>query len=92
MSEHQIDLGFEVTHSTAPLVVPELRDEIALVWGLPLGERVEVCFRGSQRASITGILELVSTPDFPWDRHQELKLRIAGYNFKSREMERWTRI
>jgi hypothetical protein len=47
------------------VVGPELRDEIARAWGLPLGQRVEVCFRGSQRAAIAGKLELLTTPDYP---------------------------
>lgn len=90
MPDQQIELGFESPSDAAPLVVPELRDEVAAAWGLPLGERVEVCFRGSQRASITGVLELISAPDFPWDPQQALRLRIAGFVFSSREIERWT--
>ena len=92
MSEQQIDFGFDLPRVTAPAVVPELRDEIAQAWSLPLGQRVEVCFRNSQRASITGMLELISVPDFPWNPHQALRLRIAGFVFSSREIERWTRL
>lgn len=92
MPEQQISLGFDLPHNPAPAVVPELRDEIAEAWGLPLGERIEVCFLGSQRATITGTLELLSTPDYPWNPHQPLKLHIAGLIFSSREIERWTRL
>ena len=92
MSEQQISLGLDTTHTTAPAVVPELRDEIAQAWGLPLGERVEVCFRGSQRSAIAGVLELITTPDFPWNPKQALQLRIAGFVFSSREIESWTRL
>jgi hypothetical protein len=65
MGEHQISLGFDVGYNCEPVVGPELRDEIARAWGLPLGQRVEVCFRGSQRAAIAGTLELLTTPDYP---------------------------
>lgn len=92
MAEQQINLGFDDSYSAAPAAVPELRDEIATAWGLPLGDRAEICFRGSQRAAITGVLELLTTPDFPWDIHQPLQLRIAGFIFNSREIESWTRI
>lgn len=92
MPEQQISLGLDVTHTTAPAVVPELRDEIARAWALPIGERTEVCFRGSQRSAITGILELITTPDFPWNPRQPLKLRIAGFIFSSRDIESWTRL
>lgn len=92
MPEQQISLGLDIAYTTAPTVVPELRDEIAQVWGLPIGARTEVCFRGSQRAAITGILELITTPDFPWNPRQALQLRIAGFIFSSREIESWTRL
>jgi hypothetical protein len=92
MAEHQIRLALDTAFDPAPVAPPELRDEVAQAWGLPLGERVEICFRGSQRAAITGPLELLTTPDFPWDPRQPLKLRIAGFVFSSREIERWTRL
>jgi hypothetical protein len=92
MPEQQINLGLDITHTIAPAVVPELRDEIAQAWGLPIGERAEVRFRGSQRAAITGILELITSPDFPWNPRQALQLRIAGFVFSNREIESWTRL
>lgn len=92
MGEHQTSLGLKVGYSPEPAVIPELREEIAQAWSLPLGERVEICFRGSQRAAITGVLELLSTPDYPWNAHQPLRLRIAGLVFSNREIERWTRL
>jgi hypothetical protein len=92
MAEHQISLGLETTHTTEPAVVPELRDEIAQAWGLPLGERTEVCFRGSQRSAITGILELLTSPEYPWNPRQPLQLRIAGFVFSSRDIGSWTRL
>lgn len=90
MAEHQTDLPLDVAYSTEPSLIPELRDEIARAWRLPLGQRVEVCFLGSQRAAVTGILELVSTPEFPWDPRQPLRLRIAGLVFGTGEIDRWT--
>jgi len=90
MSEQQTSLDLDVGFNLAPPVVPELRDEIATAWGLPLGQRVEICFRGNQRAAVTGILEVISAPEYPWDAHQPLKLRISGLIFSSREIERWT--
>lgn len=92
MAEHQTSLGLDGGFSPAPAAVPELRDEIASAWGLPLGQRVEVCFKGAERSAIRGILELLRAPDFPWDQHQPLSLAIAGFVFTSRDIERWTQI
>jgi hypothetical protein len=89
ISEHQINLGLDIGFSSEPAVIPELREEIAQVWSLPLGHRVEVCFTCSQRAAITGTLELLTSPDYPWDPHQPLRLRIAGLVFSNREIECW---
>ena len=92
MSEQRISLELEVGYQTAPTVVPALRDEIATTWGLPLGQRVEICFRGGERSAITGVLELLRAPDYPWERRHALQLGIAGLIFSSREIERWTKI
>ena len=89
MAEHQTDLRLDVGYAPAPAVVPELRDEIAAAWGLPLGQRVEVSLR-SERCLLRGVLELQRAPDYPWDGRQALQLAVAGYVFSSREMERWT--
>ena len=90
MSEHQISLGLDDVYHPAPAAPPELREEIAQAWGLPLGSRVEVCFRDSQRSAMTGTLELLTAPDYPWNPRQTLQLRIAGFVFSSREIDRWT--
>jgi hypothetical protein len=92
MSERQDEFGFDTPYMPAPAALPELRDEIARTWGLPLGERVEVSFRGGERAVIAGVLELADAPAYPWDNHESLKLRIAGLPFSSREIERWIRL
>ncbi len=92
MGERQISLELEISYSAASAGLSDIRDEIARAWGLPLGQRVEVCFRGSHRAAATDTLELLSAPNYSWDPHQLLQLRIAGFTFDSREIERWTKI
>jgi hypothetical protein len=90
VGEQQISLGLDTGFTAEPPVVPELREEIAAVWGYPIGKRVEVCFKGAERSAITGVLELIRSPDYPWDRHQPLQLAVAGFVFSSREIDRWT--
>jgi hypothetical protein len=92
VAEYQSSLGLDAGYEPAPAVVPELRDEIASAWGLPLGERVEIYLCGSERCAVTGVLEILCTPDYPWDPHQALKLRASGFLFSSREIERWTKL
>ena len=58
MSEHQTNLPLDTDYSTALAVVPELRDEIAWAWGLPLGECAEVRFLGSTRSAMAGVFEM----------------------------------
>jgi hypothetical protein len=89
MAEHQSDLRLDVGYEPAPAAGPELRDEIAAAWGLPLGQRVEVSLRG-ERCLLRGVLELRQAPDYPWDGRQALQLAVAGFVFSSRQMERWT--
>lgn len=71
---------------------PHLRDEIARVWGLPLGERVEITFRPAfPITSLSGRLELRSAPAcYPWNAREPLALRVAGQDFTSRDIERWS--
>lgn len=92
MAQHQISLGLDTGYEPAPPVVPDIKDEIAAAWGLPLGHRVEVGLRGSDRSAISGILELAKAPDFPWDPRQPLMLRVRGFLFSSREIGHWTKI
>jgi len=91
VSEQQLHLGLDSGFNHAPVVVSELRDEIAAAWSLPLGQRVEVSFRG-QRSAVTGTLELLRAPDYPWDPRQPLQLGIAGLVFSNREIASWTRL
>lgn len=92
MSADQLALAFDSSPVPQPGVVPHLRDEIARVWGLPLGERVEITFRPAFSVpAITGRLELRASPArYPWDPHEPLSLRVAGCDFTTRDIERWT--
>ena len=92
VKEQQISFNLDVGHETAPTVLPDLRDEIAAIWGLPLGHRVEVCLRGTARSAVTGLLVLRRAPDHPWDPREALHLAVAGFPFTSREIERWTKL
>ena len=91
-SEQQISLRLDLGYQPAPVVVPQLRDEIAAALGLPLGQQVEICFRDGERSAVTGILELLLAPDYPWEPRQALQLGIAGLVFSSRDINRWTTI
>ena len=91
MPEHQTNLPLDAPDAPAPAAVPELRDEVARLWSLPLGERVEVVFKDGQLDSITGVLELVTAPAYPWNPREPLALRIAGFTFSSRAIAHWTK-
>jgi len=39
---------------------------------------------------VTGKLELLTTPDLPWDPRQPLRLSIAGVFFRNIDIDRWT--
>jgi len=88
----QLALAFDSSPVLQPGVVPHLRDEISRVWGLPLGERVEITFRPDfSIPAIAGRLELRASPTrYPWDPHEPLALRVAGCDFTSRDIEQWT--
>lgn len=89
MPEHQADLPLDSAFNLAPAAPPELRDEIARAWDLPLGQRVVVSFRNGQLDAVAGVLELAAAPDYPWNPRQPLRLRVAGCDFSSRDIERW---
>jgi len=91
MSEHQSDLPLDAPFAPAPAAPPELRDEIARAWGLPLGERVDVSFQPAFPVpTAAGILELRTAPEFPWNPREPLALRVAGCEFTSRDIARWS--
>lgn len=89
MPDAQLPLTFDASPVPQPGPVQHLRDEIARAWRLPLGQRVEVFFHHHQLDAISGVLELVVAPDFPWDPREPLRLRIAGVAFSSRDIEHW---
>lgn len=96
MPATQLAFALDASPASAPSgeadALPHLRDEIAKVWGLPLGERVEIAFHPSfPLVSIAGLLELRASPArYPWDPHEPLALRVAGCDFTSRDIERWS--
>lgn len=94
MPDRQLAFDLAASSESAPAVsaaVPQLHDEIAQAWGIPLGQIVEITFRPAFPVpAVTGRLELLSTPDFPWDPRQPLRLRIAGFSFSTRDIERWS--
>jgi hypothetical protein len=60
---------------------PLLRD-IGEEWGLPVGQRVRVMFRGGESfRELTGRLEVAVAPELPLNHHRALRLRVAGYEF-----------
>ncbi len=73
----------------APAVASDIRDEIAQVWGLPLGQHVVLSIRGQERIELHGRLELSVAPDYPWDKFQPLRLKIKGVVFSSTEIGHW---
>jgi hypothetical protein len=97
MPELQSDLPLDATAASAspaegPAVLPELRDEMAAAWRLPIGERVEISFLHEQLDTIAGILEIAAPPSFPWNPREPLALRVAGFAFSSRDIAQWTRL
>lgn len=93
MADDQLSLAFDSAPLLQPGAVPHLRDEIARVWSLPLGERVEIVFRPALPLSaVTGILELREAPPMPWNYHLPLSLRVAGCDFSTRDIASWKRL
>lgn len=91
MANVQLALAFDTSPVLQPGPVPHLRDEIARVWGLPLGQRVEITFRPAfPIPAIAGRLDLRTAPArYPWDAREPLALRVAGQDFTTRDIERW---
>lgn len=86
-SQEEFFLGETVGES--PAVASDIRDEIAQVWGLPLGQRVVASIRGQERIELRGRLELVVAPSYPWEKWQPLRLKVAGVIFSSTEIGHW---
>lgn len=90
MPEHQASLPLDTSFQPAPAAPADLRDEIALAWSLPLGQRVEIALRNESLDTVAGVLELADAPDYPWNPRQPLRLRVNGFIFDSRAIERWS--
>lgn len=89
MPENQTDFAFTEEPSLQPGPVPHLRDEIARIWSLPLGENVDITLLRGSCTALRGRLQLECTPALPFDRHQPLMLSISGVLFSSRDIEHW---
>ena len=73
-----------------PHPLDDLLQEIAVAWGLPVGERVRVRLMTEAVPELSGRLELARVPDLPLDPRQPLALRVAGVTFSSREVRSWS--
>jgi hypothetical protein len=90
MSHEQLDFTFgSAPHPTLPGRVPHLSDEIARLWGLPLGENIELFLLRGPCACLRGRLLLERSPDLPLNPRQALTLSISGIAFSSRDIEHW---
>jgi len=87
--DSQAEFILDETAGEAPAVPSDIRDEIAQIWGLPLGRCVVLSVRGQERIELRGRLELVVAPRYPWDRREPLRLKIAGVIFSSPEIGHW---
>ncbi len=89
MTENQTDFVFASEPSLQPGPVPHLRDEIARIWSLPLGETVDLTLLRGSCTALRGRLQLECTPGLPFDPRQPLTLSISGVLFSSRDIEHW---
>lgn len=85
----QLALAFDSSPVLQSGPVPHLRDEIARVWSLPLGEQVELTLRRGPCDSLRGRLDLLQSPELPWNPRQPLALSIASVAFSSHDIDRW---
>jgi hypothetical protein len=71
-------------------LAPSLTDELAQVWGLPLGRKVRVELRHHQVNGLTGMLQAAGLPDLPFNARAPLRLRIGHMDFNSRQIVTWS--
>jgi len=71
-------------------LAPSLTDELAAVWGLPLGRRVRVELRQHAAPGLSGVLQVAGLPDLPFDPRAPLRLRIGHEEFTSRQVVAWS--
>ncbi len=89
MLDDQLLFAFDSVPDLQPGPVPHLREEIARVWGLPLGEQVQLTLLRGPCDSLRGRLDLLNAPDLPWNPRQPLALAVAGVAFSSRDIHHW---
>lgn len=63
--------------------------EIAAIWGLPIGRCVRLSGRDPALPELSGRLELVGAPDLPFNLREALRLRVSGGAFSSTEIVGW---
>lgn len=71
-------------------LAPELADEVAAVWGLPVGRRARVTLRGHAVDELCGLVQVAGLPDMPFAAHKPLRLRIGHEEFSSRQVTAWS--
>jgi hypothetical protein len=71
-------------------LAPELADEAARVWGLPVGRRARVTLRGHAMDGLHGLVQIAGLPDLPFDASRPLRLRVGHVEFTSRQVSAWT--
>ncbi len=67
-----------------------LYEEIATLWGIPVGQITHVVLHEHNFSDLQGRLELSRAPDLPLDRREVLALRIGTIEFSSRQIVAWT--
>lgn len=71
-------------------LAPELADEAAAVWGLPVGRRARVTLRGHAVDELRGLVQIAGLPELPFDARRPLRLRIGHEEFTSRQVTGWS--
>ncbi len=71
-------------------LAPELADEAAAVWGLPVGQTARVTLRGHAVDELTGLVQIAGLPEPPLDAGKTLRLRIGREEFTSRQVAGWS--
>lgn len=79
----------ESTQAGGTDLVPELTDEMAAVWGLPVGRRARMTLRGHTLDELSGRVKIARLPGLPLDPREELQLCIGLETFTSRQVSGW---
>lgn len=67
-----------------------MTDELAAVWGLPLGRKVRVELRNHAVEGLHGVVQVAGLPDLPFNPRAPLRLRIGREEFTSRQVVAWS--